>query len=70
MHLKCVFDGYASTAIHCEGDNYLRVLTNHSHEPDRDEVDMLLFRSALREEAASTSLDMWVIYQTLSPRYA
>lgn len=69
LHLKCKFSECPATGIFCEGDDYIRILENHTHDADRDEVDRLLFRNALREEASLSTLDFHVLYNDLAPRY-
>lgn len=68
VYLKCIFEGCNGTGVYCEGDDFLRVLRGHSHEPDRDEEDRLLFRQALRTDAYSTTLDFQAIYNEHAPR--
>lgn len=69
LHVKCKFDECEATGIYCEGDDFIRVIGAHGHAVDRDEVDRLQFRNALREDAMLTTMDFNEIYNQLSPRY-
>ncbi|XP_052130792.1 uncharacterized protein LOC127751365 [Frankliniella occidentalis] len=69
-NLRCnTVNGCPGTAVYCDGDSYIRTLAAHSHPPDLDEEDRVLFRNALRVDAMSTTLDADEIIAPLFARH-